>query len=121
MDIIIIDILEVYGILLSRNWSDKLHGYFSMDWSHLWFPLKWNPNMIRIKREKYLKHNVTDLEAPNEFLVLCNYLCDSYFGNFLSRSSEVLFSHKSKLSLHEYSKLIEPCKKPKQSFHAQSQ
>jgi hypothetical protein len=58
-----------------------------MDWSHLWLPLKGNPNMIRINREKYLKHTITDLEAPNkpsstEFLVLGNYSCDFDFGNF---------------------------------------
>jgi hypothetical protein len=36
------------GILLSRDWSEKLHGYFSTDWSHLWLPLKGNHNMIKI-------------------------------------------------------------------------
>jgi hypothetical protein len=50
IDIIIIDILEAYGMLLSRDWSEKLHGYFSMDWSHLWLPLKGNPNMIKINQ-----------------------------------------------------------------------
>jgi hypothetical protein len=73
-----------------------------------------------------LKHIVTDLEAPNEpssneFPVLGNYSCDLDFGNFSPCSSEVLFSQKSKLSLHEDPELIEPCNKPEQSFHAQSQ
>jgi hypothetical protein len=49
--------------------------------------IKGNPNMIRINREKYLKHTVTDLEAPNEpssneFPVLGNYSCDFDFENF---------------------------------------
>jgi hypothetical protein len=35
IDIIIVDIPEAYGMLLSRDWSEKLHGYFSTDWSHL--------------------------------------------------------------------------------------
>jgi hypothetical protein len=52
IDIIIVDIPEAYGMLLRRDWSEKLHGYFSMDWSHLWLPLKVNPNMIRINRGK---------------------------------------------------------------------
>lgn len=38
IDIIIVDILEAYALLLSRDWSEKLNGCFSTDWSHLWFP-----------------------------------------------------------------------------------
>jgi hypothetical protein len=78
IDIIVVDIPEAYGLLLSRDWSEKLNGYFSTDWAHLWFPLKGHTNMIRIDRERYLKHTVTDLEALNEpsstdFPVLGNY------------------------------------------------
>jgi hypothetical protein len=35
IDIIIVDIPEAYGLLLSRDWSKKLNGYFSTDWAHL--------------------------------------------------------------------------------------
>jgi hypothetical protein len=31
IDIIVVDILEAYGILLSRDWSEKLNRYFSTD------------------------------------------------------------------------------------------
>jgi hypothetical protein len=87
IDIIVVDIPEAYGFLLSRDWSEKLNRYFSTDWAHLWFPLKGHTNMIRIDRERYLKHTVTDLETLNEpsstdFPVLGNYSCDSDFGNF---------------------------------------
>jgi hypothetical protein len=86
IDIIVVDISEAYGLLSSRDWSEKLNGYFSTDWAHLWFPLKGHPNMIEIDRERYLKHTVTDLETLNEpsstdFLVLGNYSCDSDFRN----------------------------------------
>jgi len=60
--------------------------------------------MIRIYRERYIKHTVTDLETLNEpssadFPVLGNYSCDSYFGNFspltsdgpLTQNSEMIF------------------------------
>jgi len=40
IDIIIVDILEAYGLLLSRDWSENLNGYFSTKWAHLWLPLK---------------------------------------------------------------------------------
>jgi hypothetical protein len=43
--------------------------------------------MMRIDRERYLKHTVTDLETLNEpssidFPVLGNYSCNSRFGKF---------------------------------------
>ena len=40
IDIVVVEILESYGFLLSRDWSTNLQGYFSTDWSHLWFPHK---------------------------------------------------------------------------------
>ena len=46
IDILVADIPKAYIILLSREWSIKLNGYFTTDWSHLWFPYKGNPNQI---------------------------------------------------------------------------
>jgi hypothetical protein len=50
--------------------------------------------MIKIDRERYLKHTVTDLETPNEtsstdFPILGNYSCESYFRNFAPLLSDV--------------------------------
>jgi hypothetical protein len=36
IDIIVVDILDTCGMILSRDWSIVLNGYFSIDWSHLW-------------------------------------------------------------------------------------
>jgi hypothetical protein len=66
IDTIVVDIPEVYGLFFSRDWSEKLHGYFSMDWSHLWMPENEQPNKIRINREHYIKYFVTDINDPNE-------------------------------------------------------
>jgi hypothetical protein len=60
-------------------------------------------NMIRIDRERYLKHNVTNLETLNEpsladFLVLGNYSYNSDFGNFSSLSSDVPLTQNSKMT-----------------------
>jgi hypothetical protein len=106
IDIIVVDIPEAYGLLLSRDWSEKLNGYFSTDWAHLWLPLKGHKNMIRIDRERYLKHTVTDLETLNEpsstdFPVLGNYSCDSYFGNFSPLSSDVPLTQNSEMIFRE--------------------
>ena len=70
--------------------------------------------MIRIDRERYLKHTVTDLETLNEpsstyFPVLGNYSYDSYFGKVsplssdipLTQNSEMVFQDKSSISIEE--------------------
>jgi ribonuclease HI len=102
IDIIVVDIPEAYGLLLSRDWSEKLNGYFSTDWAHLWLPLKGYKDMIRIDRERYLKHTVTNLETPNEpssteFPVLGNYSCDSYFRISPPFPSDVPITQNSEL------------------------
>lgn len=66
IDIIVVDILEAYGLLLSRGWSYKLQGFFATDWSHLWLPNKGRNNYIRVNYEPCMKHTVTDLEGSNE-------------------------------------------------------
>jgi hypothetical protein len=38
IDIIVVDIPEVYVMILRRDWSEQLHDYFARDWSHLWLP-----------------------------------------------------------------------------------
>jgi hypothetical protein len=110
IDIIVVDIPEAYGILLSRDWSENLNSYFSTKWVHIWLPLKGYKNMIIIDRERYLKHTITDLETPNEsssidFPILGNYSCESSFRNFspflfdvpLTRNSELIFQDKSSI------------------------
>jgi hypothetical protein len=62
--------------------------------------------MIKIVRERYLKHTVTDLETFKEpsstyFLVLDNYSCDSNFGNFSPLSYDVPLTQNSKMIFQE--------------------
>jgi ribonuclease HI len=94
IDIIIVDIPEVYGMFLSRDWSEQLHGYFATDWSHLWLPENGKPNKIRVNREHYLKFTVTDLNDPNEpYTPLADSPevqgMDTYFGNFTAEFSTI--------------------------------
>ena len=44
IDIVVADIPNVYGLVLNRDWSARLNGYFASDWSHLWLPHKGSPN-----------------------------------------------------------------------------
>jgi hypothetical protein len=94
VDIIVVDIPEVYSLFLSRDWSEKLHGYFTMDWSHLWLPENGKPNKIRVNHEGYLKFTIMDLNDPNE-----PYMppadspevqeMDTFFGNFTVEVSPI--------------------------------
>lgn len=49
IDILVADIPELYGLILSRDWSEKLHGYFVTNWSHMWFPYNGKPNQIKVE------------------------------------------------------------------------
>ena len=63
IDIMVVDIPEAYGLILSRDWSTKINRYFATDWSHLFFPYKDCQNQIKVMREPHMKHNVTQLEG----------------------------------------------------------
>ena len=66
MKIMVLDIPESYGLILSRDWSTKINGYFSIDWSHLWIPYNNTQNQIKILRKPHMTYNVTRLEVKNE-------------------------------------------------------
>ena len=70
------DIPNGYGLILNRDWSARLKGYFASDWSHLWLPNKGVPNQIKILREPYIKHTITKLEEGIEST-------NSSLGNYL--------------------------------------
>jgi ribonuclease HI len=90
-----VDIPEVYGLFLSRDWSEQLHGYFTTDWSHLWLLENGKPNKIRVNRERYLKFMVTDLNDPNEPYTPSADSpevqgMDTFFGNFMAEVSPIV-------------------------------
>ena len=53
IDIMVVDIPEAYGLILSRYWCVKLNGYFATDWSHLWLPYQECQNHIKLMRVVY--------------------------------------------------------------------
>jgi hypothetical protein len=112
INIIVLDILDTYGMVLSREWSATLKGYFSTDWSHLWLPYNDKPNQIRVDRELYMKHVVNDLYDPNEVVMfnhffLINYSCDSFFGNYYVETSPYVESNTQSEILHR-TQIVEP-------------
>jgi hypothetical protein len=97
IDIIVVDIRDNYGMLLSQDCSGMLNGYFTTDWSHLWLPFNGKMNQIRIDRKRYMKHVVTDLNDPNEPVmfnhsILGDYSFEMFFGNFKTKPSTLVQS-----------------------------
>ena len=85
IDFIVVDILEAYGVILSKDWSTNLNGYFTIDWCHLWLPYNGQLNKIKVEQEKYMKHMVTDLNDPNELVmfstsIIGNLCFETFFG-----------------------------------------
>ena len=79
IDIMVVDIPEAYGLILSRDSLEKLNGYFATDWPHLWFPYKNCQNHIKVLREPHMKHNVTQLEGKNEPMYFSYSILGKYF------------------------------------------
>lgn len=92
IDILVADIPELYGLILSRDWLEKLHEYFSTDWSHMWLPYNGKPNKINIEQELHQKYIVTELQGENEPVaynssIIGNYSVDSFLDNFNAHTS----------------------------------
>ena len=89
IDIVVADIPDGYGLILNRDWSARLNGYFASDWSHVLLPQKGNPNQIKILREPHMKHNVTQLEEKNEPVnsLLVNHLIELEPGNYQAKEA----------------------------------
>lgn len=53
-------------MLLSRDWSKTLGGYFSMYFTYLWLPWKGFSNQIQIDSEPRLTKMITNYGTTNE-------------------------------------------------------
>ena len=104
-DVIVVDIPEAYGVILSGDWLVKLNGYFATNWSHLWLPFKGQPNKIKVDREQYMKHTVTDLNDPNEPVMFSNsipgnFYFETFFGELEVETSQYEDSNEQSELLH---------------------
>jgi len=103
IDIVVLDIHEAYGMLLSRDWSTKLIEYFLIDWSHLLLPQKGKGDMLRVNRERYMKYVVMEVNGHNEPVMFTNsilgnysfnvYNTKTYFGEFHAETMEEALMH----------------------------
>jgi hypothetical protein len=79
INIVIVDIPEIYCLLLSKDWSANLQGYFSTDWSYLWLPYKVKPNQIRLNNKDHMKHTIIELEGKNYPIRFSHTVLGNYF------------------------------------------
>jgi len=86
IDIVVVDILEAYGMLLSRDWSLNLNGYFTTDWSHLFLPQRGKSDMLRVDWEGYMKYVVREPNNPNEAVMFYNFILGNYSLDVYARN-----------------------------------
>ena len=91
IDTLVVEILEFYGLILSMNWYEKLHGYFATDWSHMWLPYNGKTNQIFVDREKHMKYSLTDFDEENEPIVFTNSILEVILLNL----SLAIFQHRN--------------------------
>jgi hypothetical protein len=94
IDIIVVDIPEAYGLLLRKDWSAKLQGYFSTNWSHLWIPYKGRMYHIRVDNEAHMKHTVMKIEGKNKPInfahsILANCFLETNHGCYALQPSSL--------------------------------
>lgn len=84
------DIPDGYGMLLSTDWSRKLNGYISTDFSHMWLPWKGVPNQIGIDSTPKICLTISEYGEDNEILFL-----EIDLGTYRPKVEEVLMLHGS--------------------------
>lgn len=70
IDIHVVEILEIYGVLLSREWTHYLRGWFSTHFTQLWLPWKGLNDQIKIDVDPKIKIMITKYNALNEVAFL---------------------------------------------------
>lgn len=65
IDILVVDIPKFYGLIISKDWWEKLHGYFKTNLSHMWLPYNSKRNQIMVEWERHQKYIVMELEGEN--------------------------------------------------------
>ena len=68
MDIVVIDVPDTWGMLLSTKWVASLGGSIQMDWTYAMIPASEDAH-VKLYREKERKYHVEDPNEPdNEYI-----------------------------------------------------
>jgi len=76
MDVVVVEVLSNYGILLSRYWGGKLGGTLQLDMTYAIVPV-FGGETRRLYRQTKLAHTISDPKNPNNYPV---YAVDQDFG-----------------------------------------
>ena len=77
MDIVVADVPQKYGMLLSRTWGAKLQGNMQMDMTYVTIPV-FNQTR-RLYRESHMQYTVTSQDRPQKYpLYSINIDLDSF-------------------------------------------
>ena len=67
MDILVIDVANKWGMLLSRKWGTTLGGSIQMDWTYATVPAS-EFSLVKLYSEKEKRHHVENPQRPlNEY------------------------------------------------------
>jgi ribonuclease HI len=85
MDIVVIDVLDVWGMLLNRKAAADLGGSLQMDLSYATLPTP-DGNTFKLNREVYRKYHVEDSKNPKNELTWT----DEGLGNYAILSNSIV-------------------------------
>ena len=71
MDIVVIDVPDRWGMLLSRKWASSIGGSIQMDWTYTMIPASEDAH-VKLYREKERKYHVEDPDEPDN-----EYVCET--------------------------------------------
>ncbi len=89
MDIVVIDVPDSWGMLLSRKWASDLGGSLQMDLSYATIPMPDN-TFVRLDRELEKRYHVEDPRRPNNEIIYrsCQTGSDAVLTNFFPPLTE---------------------------------
>jgi len=69
MDIVVVDVPDAWGMLLSRKWAFDLEGSIQMNWSYAMIPSPRGDGFVRLNREPERKFHVEDPKRPHNEII----------------------------------------------------
>lgn len=85
MDVIVIDVPDTWGMLLSRQWAATLGGSIQLDWTYATIPAS-EHSLVKLYREHEKKYHVEDPKKPNNEFVYHTNSVGNYaiYSNFMA-------------------------------------
>jgi len=85
MDIVVVDVPDAWGMLLSRKWASDLGGSIQMNWSYAMIPSPRGDGFVRLNREPERKFHVEDPKKPHNEIIKEQFDIGNYaiMSNFI--------------------------------------